>query len=232
MRYLIFAIYVSFLFSEDVKLSLFLFDDVKNCDIVEKESQKVENPIKIYQGDFASNVLEKVHQLEEMKVDATLFNKVFLEKKISLKNLHLLTSNVISLEDKPVSNLWITSIDNMRIGFFGLNQFRLLPPKSFSFCCMDLFFTAKQKVKYLKNTGVDFIVLLCSLSEKEILSLLKKVEGIDLILSNKKGDRLPFYEKNTLIYFQKDTSRLDLLIEKKPMAQGSKVEYYPTWRKI
>ena len=167
-----------------------------------------------------------------MKVDVTLFSKVFLDEKVSLHNLHILTSNVISLEGNSINRSWVTLVVTMQVGFFGVNQFRLLPPKSFSFCCMDLFFTAKRKVKELRKKGVDFVVLLCSLSESEILSLLKKVEGIDLILSSKKNDRLPFYEKNTLIYFQKDTSRLDLLIEKKQMAQGSKVEFYPTWRSI
>ena len=211
---------------------MFLFDDVKNSESINKECQKADHPIKIYQGDFANNASEKVKILEKMKVDVALFNKVFFEERVSLKNLRVLTSNVITLQGKPVSSPWITTVDNMKVGFFGLNQFRLLPPKSFSFCCMDLFFTARKGVKDLRKIGVDFVVLLCSLSEKEILSLLKKVEGIDLILSTEKSDRLPFYEKNTLIYFQKDTSRLDLLIEKKQMAQGTKVEFYPTWRKI
>lgn len=232
MFFFMLSLLFSTLCSEEVKLSLFLFDEIESTTLFEKEAQKAEHPIRIFQGDFAKNPELLVAKLDQMKVDAALFSEELLDKKYESKNIHLLTSNLTALDGRTIDHSWKFAIDEIQVGFFGLNQFSAKCVGNYNFCCIDLFFSSRQKVKDLKEAGVDFIVLLCSLSEKDISSLLQKVEGINVVISKMKSETLPFFEKNTLVYFQDASTRLDLLIEKKQMAQGSKVEFYPTWRKI
>lgn len=232
MVFLVLSLLCSMLWGEEARLSLFLFDDIEKTALIEKELEKADHPIKIYQGDFIKDPESFVAKLDKLKVDATLFSEELIDKKVNSKNVHLLTSNLATIEGKTIDNSWKFSIGNIQVGFFGLNQYSASCVGNFSFCCVDLFFTARQKVKELRESGVDFIILLCSLPEKEIASLVKKVEGIDIIISKKKSKELPFFEKNTLVYFQDESSRLDLLIDKKQMAQETKVDFYPTWRKI
>lgn len=240
MKVLFFLCLFSSVFAQEVKLSLFLFNDIEksnNNPTFLQEIEKSDHCLKVYQGGFSTKPKDDISKLSLMKVDVTLFSKELLSEDVSSlirAPLHLLTSNLINQTGNLIDQSLTFSIEGIDIGLFGLAQYALKPPENFSFFSVDLFFAAKQKVKEMKKKGVDFIILVCSLNKDEALSLVRKVDGIDVILSKEKSNILPFFENQTLIYFQDkaELSKLDLLIEKKQTAQGSKIEFYPTWKKI
>jgi hypothetical protein len=240
MRALFFLCLFSSIFAQEAKLSLFLFNDIEKSHSSPKflqEIEKTDHCLKVYQGEFSTKPKDDLSKLSQMKVDVALFSKELLCEDISSLQkapVHLLTSNLMNQTGNLIDQSLTFSLEGIKIGLFGLAQYALKPPENFSFFSVDLFFAAKQKVKEMKKKGVDFIILVCSLDKEEVLSLVRKVDGIDVILANDKINALPFFENQTLIYFQEKMhlSRLDLLIEKKQTAQGSKIEFYPTWKQI
>jgi|GEM_PF-5325218 len=239
MRYLTLLLFISFLYSGEVKLSLFVFDDIEQSKDSKKFTEEVEKSshvLKIYGGSFAKPK-EDLDKLSKMNVDVALYSNELLAmdyKELKDKPVHLLTSNLLNSRGDLLDTSWVFTIEDINFGVFGLTNYNLTPPKNFSFNSIDTFFACRQKVKELKAKGVDFIILICSLDKDKLVSLIKKIEGIDVVVSNNPAESLPFFENNTLIYFQNSHTlgKLDLLIEKKNTAQGTVTEFYPTWKKI
>lgn len=249
VRVLLLFIFLSSLYAEQVKLSLFIFDtdleslesdEEKWSQFFQEEKDKTKHSLVIYQGDFQSSKNSlSMKTLNKLKVDVALLEKnLFLKKGCMEKgSIAFLGANLIDINGDPFpcnDQILTYEIEGIKVGVFGLSQFDLSLSDDFRF--ISTLYIAKQKIKELKQKEVDLIIALTNLSENEEVDLARRIEGIDVIISKRKTQALTYFEKETLIHkietSKKSISRLDLMIEKKKTQKGSVVTLYPTWRMI
>jgi len=107
------------------------------------------------------------------------FGKQFLESGISNAKINFISSNIKAQGVKP---FLIKEIDGINFGIIGLTG-AFTASKAKGSQLTDPKVALKSTIEYLKNNGVDIIVVLSHLGENESLNLAKEVSDIDILIT-------------------------------------------------
>jgi len=111
------------------------------------------------------------------------FGKDFLFEAISKTDLSFLSCNVNTQETKGLKAFIIKDVSGTKIGIIGVTNLAA-HNKSGSFRFSEPKQAVKKAVEELKDSGVDIIVVLSQLEEKDDLILIKEVKGIDVLIGS------------------------------------------------
>jgi 5'-nucleotidase / UDP-sugar diphosphatase len=168
------------------------------------------------------------------------FGPEVLAKRIEESDFPWLGTNVLGRDGKPAVgtvDLHMMDVGGYRIGFFGL-----LTPETavLSAPGPDITFappieTATAAIERLEAAGADVIVALTHDDIADDRELVRRVEGIDLILGGHDHDPITFYEGATLIvkagYDAHYLAAIDLAVDRVKKGNDNEVEVVPmAWR--
>jgi 5'-nucleotidase / UDP-sugar diphosphatase len=266
--YLLILFFLARLPAEPIKLTLFTFkgvDEIVSIEksksslaaimtLLEEERKNSSNHFTLLNGDFLSplclSAIDKgahiIDLLNTLKIDLAIpgnhefdFGTEELKKRIGESNFSWLASNIIDLQQKPISGTkktFIYDLGEIKIGFIGLicSEAREISKVGEDLYFLPIVETAKECCLELSRKKVDLIILLSHLNLEDTKSLAKEVPQINLILGGHKGEIVSFQENETIIYNIKEEAnvlcRIDLLLEKKMAVDRSRINIIPSFR--
>jgi 5'-nucleotidase / UDP-sugar diphosphatase len=222
--------------------------------LLKQERARSEHSVTTFGGDLISpSVLsgltkgtQMIDLMGRLGVDiAVLGNHEFdygpevLAEQIRASSFPWLGTNVLGADGKPVAGTVETKMIDVagyKIGFFGLltPETDVLSSPGPGITFAQVVETAAAAVENLRAAGADLIVALTHENLADDRELVRRVQGIDLILGGHDHDPMTIYEGGTLIvkagHDADYLAAIDLRVDRVEKRGKEVVEVLPTWR--